>query len=68
MLEDIQGHTWKGLCTDGPNTIKINFNKGSHNRGWGTFDLSILNGKALQEGSTTQEYHEFLRGLETVGT
>ena len=34
----------------------------------GTFDLSILNGKALQEGSTTQEYREFLRALETVGT
>ena len=33
----------------------------------GSFDLSILNGKALQEGSTMQEYHEFLRTLETVG-
>ena len=34
----------------------------------GTFDLSILNGKALQEGSNTQEYHEFLRSLEMTGT
>ena len=34
----------------------------------GAFDLSILNGKALQEGSTTQEYREFLRSLETIGT
>ena len=34
----------------------------------GTFDLSIFNGKALQEGSTMQEYREFLRALETAGT
>ena len=33
----------------------------------GSFDLSILNRKALQEGSTTQEYREFLRTLEMVG-
>ena len=34
----------------------------------GTFDLSILNGKALQEGLNTQEYREFLRSLEMIGT
>ena len=64
-LGDIQGHTWKGLCTDGPNTTK---SKRLIQQRLGTFDLSILNGKALQEGSNTQEYHEFLRSLETTGT
>ena len=34
----------------------------------GTFDLSILNGKVLQEGSNTQEFQGFLRTLETTGT
>ena len=34
----------------------------------GTFDLNILNGKVLQEGSNTQEFHEFLRTLEMTGT
>ena len=34
----------------------------------GTFHLSILNGKALQEGSNTQAYREFLRSLGTIGT
>ena len=33
----------------------------------GLFALSILNGKALQEGSTTQEYRKFLRTLGTAG-
>ena len=33
----------------------------------GTFDLSILNGKVLQEGSNTQEFRGFLRTLETTG-
>ena len=34
----------------------------------GTFNLNILNGKVLQEGSNTQEFREFLRILETTGT
>ena len=34
----------------------------------GTFDLNILNGKVLQEGSNTQEFREFLRTLEMTGT
>ena len=34
----------------------------------GTFNLNILNGKVLQEGSNTQEFREFLRTLETTGT
>ena len=33
----------------------------------GIFDLSILNGKALQEGSNTQEYRKFLRSSEVTG-
>ena len=34
----------------------------------GTFNLNILNGKVLQEGSNTHEFREFLRALETTGT
>ena len=34
----------------------------------GTFDLSVLNGKVLQESSTTQECRESLKALETVAT